>query len=364
MKKNILGLLLLIGIKLLPLTCVSQTPFDGFANYDKKKPILELSEFPQVFTIVNLDTNSDVLFMSFDKENGFVSYFSKHDTLLYFTKINERDSKWLSIDPLASKYPNLSPYNFVANSPIMFIDPDGRDIRYFDCSGHEVVSKRVTSDQVFKTFVQTGYSVMQGGQSKAALYSEVQMPTRITNYSPFEISQNRDYNKYDYDIAAQTAIFNMDKREGSNQLDKGNGGDPSNVPNLNPNTVKAMILKETNYGYVTSHNGGVDIMQTNVTGDWSDSKSRLGLTKGSTANYQQSISAGITWLYWKGVTIQPVKDAKGKTTGYNASWTGGTDWSEAVKKYNGGGDANYMQKFTQIMQALKSNASVDATKKP
>src|SRR5690554_4074728 len=38
-----------------------------------------------------------------------------------------RVGRWLSIDPLAGKYPNLSPYQFVYNSPLVFIDPDGKD---------------------------------------------------------------------------------------------------------------------------------------------------------------------------------------------------------------------------------------------
>ncbi|MFB9057512.1 toxin TcdB middle/N-terminal domain-containing protein [Mariniflexile ostreae] len=36
-------------------------------------------------------------------------------------------SLWLSVDPLAENYPNESPYVFVHNSPLIYVDPDGRD---------------------------------------------------------------------------------------------------------------------------------------------------------------------------------------------------------------------------------------------
>jgi len=261
-----------------------------------------------------------------------------------------------SRDPHESSYPHLSPYSAFGNNPIIYIDPDGRDIVYFDCEGNEIKSKRVTSDEVFMTYVQTGTSA-----NKGPVFEKAPMPNRITVYSAYEKAKNRDYNKYDYDIAAQTFLFNQDRKDG-NLPDKGVGGDPSNTPELTPNTVKAVILKETLYGSITSKNGDVDIMQVNVTGDWSDKKSRLGLTKGSTKDYKQSISAGITWLYWKGVTISTVKDEKGKITGHSAAWTGGDDWNTAVKRYNGGGDVNYMDKFNEILKALDSGASSDGYK--
>jgi len=36
-------------------------------------------------------------------------------------------SVWLSVDPLAGKYPSMSPYMYVGGNPTMVIDPDGRD---------------------------------------------------------------------------------------------------------------------------------------------------------------------------------------------------------------------------------------------
>ncbi len=42
--------------------------------------------------------------------------------------LDTRLGRWLTIDPLAMKFPNLSPYNFVLNTPIWAVDPDGRDI--------------------------------------------------------------------------------------------------------------------------------------------------------------------------------------------------------------------------------------------
>ena len=38
--------------------------------------------------------------------------------------------RWMQQDPVAAKYPHLSPYNFCGGNPVNFVDPDGKDPIY------------------------------------------------------------------------------------------------------------------------------------------------------------------------------------------------------------------------------------------
>jgi RHS repeat-associated protein len=40
---------------------------------------------------------------------------------------DSRIGRWMSLDPLMKKYPDLSPYTFTGNNPIKFLDFDGKD---------------------------------------------------------------------------------------------------------------------------------------------------------------------------------------------------------------------------------------------
>lgn len=44
---------------------------------------------------------------------------------------HELMTMWLSVDPLADKYPSLSPYNYCAWNPIRLVDPDGKEMGDF-----------------------------------------------------------------------------------------------------------------------------------------------------------------------------------------------------------------------------------------
>ena len=67
----------------------------------------------------------------FDTKTKKVIGFTEEDTLYNKYPMDMVVFAW-SVDPLASKYPQLSPYTAFANNPILFVDADGREISIKD----------------------------------------------------------------------------------------------------------------------------------------------------------------------------------------------------------------------------------------
>ena len=65
-----------------------------------------------------------------DSETGF-SYFGAR----YYD--SDLMTGWLSVDPMADKYPSLSPYAYCAWNPVRLVDPNGEEIGdYYDAQGN------------------------------------------------------------------------------------------------------------------------------------------------------------------------------------------------------------------------------------
>ena len=56
-----------------------------------------------------------------DAETGF-GYFGARNM------DHELMTMWLSVDPLADKYPSISPYAYCSWNPVKLVDPDGREV--------------------------------------------------------------------------------------------------------------------------------------------------------------------------------------------------------------------------------------------
>ncbi len=70
---------------------------------------------------------------------------------------------WLSVDPLADKYPGISPYAYCAWNPIKFVDPDGRN---FD-EANEGTAQKIEAE----LFTKKIYSALGNNQQMRELYT-------------------------------------------------------------------------------------------------------------------------------------------------------------------------------------------------
>lgn len=117
--KHILSILLLACISL---SSYAQTPYDSFAP-ETSRPVLELSEIKE------------------SKEG------SKNTALTDTVVVHDVDvCKWLSVDPLADKYPGISPYAYCGWNPINAIDPDGGDSIYIHDQGQRPYDRGVAGE--------------------------------------------------------------------------------------------------------------------------------------------------------------------------------------------------------------------------
>ncbi len=80
-----------------------------------------------------------------DEETG-LSYFGAR----YYD--SELLTGWLSVDPMADKYPSMSPYSYCAGNPVKLGDPEGMEFGdFYDETGGYLGTDRKNDQKIYQT---------------------------------------------------------------------------------------------------------------------------------------------------------------------------------------------------------------------
>lgn len=110
-------------------------------KYQTRYASLSWGMFEEVHTDKPVEQYGSTLF---DTKAKGITGFKKADALYNGYDFDPVVFAW-NIDPLAAKYPNMSPYNAFANNPILFVDPGGDTFRiYYEETNAKTGETRLT----------------------------------------------------------------------------------------------------------------------------------------------------------------------------------------------------------------------------
>ena len=134
-----------------------------------------------------------------DDETGYSYYGAR-----YYT---DRLSIWLSVDPLADKYPHLSPYAYCSDNPIMRIDPDGMADDWYESASGNITWTDCKSQQeldangIKGTYLGQAVAVFEGSQNEKLgkgnnLFGEGAVLAKATIYGPNGVDDIKEYDAF------------------------------------------------------------------------------------------------------------------------------------------------------------------------
>jgi len=119
-------ILIISALSVLTLSVKAQTDFNPFESIGKKGKMLTLSNGKYI-EVEMYDSLQRIGSVVVNMNTGKVYKLLPIDTVYSESTLDPTIvSRWYSVDPLQQKYAGHSPYNFVLNNPIIFVDPDGR----------------------------------------------------------------------------------------------------------------------------------------------------------------------------------------------------------------------------------------------
>lgn len=94
------------------------------------KPKAEYKDNPlDIYRVTNANKNSKVKYLTLNREKKEIRLLGDRDSIIKVITYTDEDLlRWVSVDPKAEKYPQLSLYTYVNDNPMNNIDPNGKEI--------------------------------------------------------------------------------------------------------------------------------------------------------------------------------------------------------------------------------------------
>jgi len=233
-------------------------PYEIFG--DSSSIILTESEQDEEYKLIIFNENKSKEWSKLELEfkTGLAKMYD-HNSIVIDTFIVPPQSfaRFLSMDKLDHKYPNLNPYNYVANSPIKNIDPDGDSIavaqKYRDYFNQALQSVFGQVANQF-SYTNTGMLKFDGDpkdlpKKERALLKKIdktmteEMVTEFVYKTTFELTDNRG-NKTTLTSAEAGGEMTLLAQESNGLLTK-------NYVIVDPNSTMKGIIYETLPAYYT-----------------------------------------------------------------------------------------------------------------
>jgi hypothetical protein len=150
---------LLLGILLLGTTItLAQNPYKSL-GVDIEPLTLSKGKFVEFFPNDSLVQIGSIILDT--RTNSIVSFVVVDTAYSEATLEPELTVRFLQPDPLAAMYPDLSPYAYVANNPLIYIDPTGMWIAEYDEEGNIVNVRAEEGDNLAGLYDQLGITSEQ-----------------------------------------------------------------------------------------------------------------------------------------------------------------------------------------------------------
>lgn len=129
-----------------------------------------------------------------DSETGLYYYGARY--------YDPKTSTWLSVDPKLDKYPGYSPYNFTLNNPVIYSDPDGKDIivlrhsKGANNAGHAAVL--IGNDEDGWTYIsKDGSQGSNFGGKSNSIFAQYSKFEDFTNSNDYHAQKTKTKRKHD-----------------------------------------------------------------------------------------------------------------------------------------------------------------------